>query len=137
MKYKCKISVIIPTLNSEKYINISLKSIFKQKITINHQLQIYSKYCCLLTVCGNILIQQFGKLTKKGIIYNGLYNVYYIDFVSYMRLKSLIVFLFDKHKGLYLLNFIDRIHDHSILCCVGKTLIYAIIPIRARVYSSQ
>ena len=31
MKYKYKISVIIPTLNSEKYIDLSLKSIFNQK----------------------------------------------------------------------------------------------------------
>ena len=31
MKYKYKISVIIPTLNSEKYLDLSLKSIFNQK----------------------------------------------------------------------------------------------------------
>lgn len=31
MKYQYKVSVIIPTLNSEKYLDLSLKTIFKQK----------------------------------------------------------------------------------------------------------
>ena len=110
MKFKHKISVIIPTLNSEKYLDLSLKSIFNQK-------NIYELEVIIVDAFSKDQTRKIAKKYPIKIINNILLTGEAGKMLGLKKSKYEIVAFIDSDNIIYDQNYfsqaIDIFNNHS------------------------